>query len=137
MARKMDPVIHFELPSTDSGRAAKFYAEAFGWKSAELGPEAGGFVLAFTTETDEKSRIPKVRGAINGGFYKREKPADAVRLTILVDDIRVAMKKVAEAGGKVLGEPFELPGVGLFVSFTDSEGNLATINQDFVIKRLK
>lgn len=64
-----------------------------------------------------------MRGAINGGFYTRESPADAVRLTILVDDIRAAMKKIAEAGGKVQGEPFELPGVGLFVSFTDSEGN--------------
>jgi hypothetical protein len=29
-----------------------------------------------------------------------------------------------------------MPGVGLFTSFRDTEGNVATINQDFAIKRL-
>ena len=28
------------------------------------------------------------------------------------------MKKVTEAGGKVLGEPMEIPGYGLYVSFS-------------------
>jgi predicted enzyme related to lactoylglutathione lyase len=137
MARKMDPVIHFEMPATDARRAAKFYDRVFGWKTASLGPEAGDFVLAFTTESDEATRMPKVRGAINGGFYKKSSGTDGVRLTILVDDVREAMKKIEEAGGKIIGEPFELPDVGLFVSFTDSEGNVATINQDFQVKRLK
>ncbi len=120
----------------DSERVRKFYESAFGWQTTPLGPETDDFVLAFTIETDEKTRMPKKRGAINGGFYKKTKPDQHVKLTILVDDIREAMKKVEEAGAKVLGEPFELPGVGLFVSFIDTEGNLGTINQDFTIKRL-
>ncbi|MCX9082670.1 MAG: hypothetical protein OIN83_10780 [Candidatus Methanoperedens sp.] len=33
------------------------------------------------------------------------------------------MKTVADAGGKVLGEPMEIPGIGQYVSFTDTEGN--------------
>jgi uncharacterized protein len=132
----MNPVIHFEMPAEDSERVRKFYESAFGWETTPLGPEAGNFVLAFTIETDEKTRMPKKRGAINGGFYKKTKPDEHVRLTILVDDIWEAMKKVEAAGGKVLGEPFELPGVGLFATFIDTEGNLATINQDFTIKRL-
>jgi predicted enzyme related to lactoylglutathione lyase len=134
--QKMNPVIHFEMPAEDSERVRKFYESAFGWQTIPLGPETDDFVLAFTIETDEKTRIPKKRGAINGGFYKKTKPDQHVKLTILVDDIREAMKKVEAAGGKVLGEPFELPGVGLFVSFIDTEGNLGTINQDFTIKRL-
>ena len=45
-----------------------------------------------------------------------------------VDDIREAMKKVEMAGGKIvggqtLGEPDDIPGVGLYVSFIDTEGN--------------
>jgi uncharacterized protein len=134
--QKMNPVIHFEMPAEDSERVRKFYESAFGWQTIPLGPETDDFVLAFTIETDEKTRIPKKRGAINGGFYKKTKPDQHVKLTILVDDIREAMKKVEAAGGKVLGEPFELPGVGLFVSFIDTEGNLGTINQDFTIKQL-
>jgi uncharacterized protein len=136
MSNKMDPIIHFEMPAEDTERVRKFYESAFGWQTTPLGPEAGDFVLAFTIETDEKTRMPKKRGAINGGFYKKTKPDEQVRLTILVDDIREAIDRIEAAGGKVLGEPIEMPGVGLFVLFTDTEGNLATINQDFTIKRL-
>ena len=41
------------------------------------------------------------------------------------------MKKVAEAGGKVLGEPLEIPGVGQYVSFSDTEGNRVSMLQPF------
>jgi predicted enzyme related to lactoylglutathione lyase len=142
MSNKMDPVIHFEMPAKDSERMRKFYESVFGWQTKPLGPEAGDFVLAVPIETEEETRMPKKRGAINGGFYKKTKPDEHIRLTILVDDIREAMKKVEAAGGKVLGggqkpgEPYELPGVGLFATFIDTEGNLATIYQDFTIKRL-
>ena len=34
------------------------------------------------------------------------------------------MKKITEAGGKVLGEPVEIPGIGSYVSFIDTENNL-------------
>jgi predicted enzyme related to lactoylglutathione lyase len=44
-------------------------------------------------------------------------------VVIDVDDFKDAMKKVAKAGGKILGEPMEIPGIGQYVSFTDSEGN--------------
>jgi predicted enzyme related to lactoylglutathione lyase len=136
MSNKMDPVIHFEMPAQDTERVRKFYESAFGWQTTQLGPEMGNFVLAFTIETDEKTRMPKKRGAINGGFYEKTTPDQHTTITILVDDIREAMKKIEAAGGTVLAEPFELPGVGLFTTFRDTEGNVASINQDFTIKRL-
>jgi predicted enzyme related to lactoylglutathione lyase len=132
----MDPVIHFEMPAEDGDRVREFYESAFGWQTMPLGPEMGDFVLAFTTETDEETRIPQKRGAINGGFYRRTEPGQPVKLTILVDDIQEAMRKVELAGGKIIGEPVEMPGVGIFANFRDTEGNVATINQDFAIKRL-
>jgi len=39
------------------------------------------------------------------------------------------MKKVTEAGGQVLGEPMEIPGYGLYVSFFDTEGNRVSMMQ--------
>jgi predicted enzyme related to lactoylglutathione lyase len=33
------------------------------------------------------------------------------------------MSKVKGAGGEIVGEPVEIPGVGWFVSFVDTEGN--------------
>lgn len=132
----MDPVIHFEMPAEDAERVRTFYESAFGWQTTPLGTEADDFVLAFTIETDQKTRMPQKRGAINGGFYKKTEPNQHTRLTILVEDIREAIKKVQAAGGTLIGEVQEMPGVGLFASFLDTEGNLLTLNQDFTIKRL-
>jgi hypothetical protein len=124
----MDPVVHFEMPYKDRDRLAKFYARAFGWKMKKLGKEMGGYVTAATTQTDQKNMV-KRPGVINGGFFpkKRGSPARYPSVVIAVDDIRKAMKKVKDAGGKVLGEPVEIPGIGMYVSFTDTEGNRSSI----------
>ena len=52
---------------------------------------------------------------INGGFFsKREHwPAPHPSVVIALDDIKEGMEKVADAGGKVLGEPMEIPGYGM------------------------
>ncbi len=126
---KMNPVVHFEMPAEDRKRVADFYTNVFGWKTQMLGPEMGGYVLAFTTESDEKG--PKRPGAINGGFFLKseDKPAQYPSVVIFVEDIKKHMKKVDKAGGKVLGEPSDIPGVGLYVSFIDTEGNRVSMLQ--------
>jgi predicted enzyme related to lactoylglutathione lyase len=50
-------------------------------------------------------------------------------VVIAVDDIAQAMDKVTSAGGKVLGEPMEIPGIGRYVSFIDTEGNRVSMLQ--------
>lgn len=126
---KMNPVVHFEMPYDDRARMAAFYQRAFGWRTRMLGEEMGNYVLAATTDCDASG--PTSPGAINGGFYPRrpEWPAQHPSLVIAVEDVRVAMKSVAEAGGEVLGEPMEIPGVGRYVSFFDTEGNRVSILQ--------
>lgn len=125
---KMNPVVHFELPSEDSQRMSKFYGDAFGWQTNQLGPEMGNYVVVMTTETGEDTR-PKTPGAINGGFYKKTKPDQYPTVVIAVDDIQEGMKKVTAAGGKILGgqtvegQPDDIPGVGLYIAFVDTEGN--------------
>src|SRR4051812_31077146 len=116
-----DPVVHFEMPYEDADRMATFY-EIFGWDINKLGPEMGGYMVVHTTETDEKNMVQKP-GNINGGFFKRTKPEQVPSVVIQVTDINEAMKKVAEAGGKVLGgskgdgTPDDIPGVGLYAAF--------------------
>lgn len=136
MRKTMDPVIHFELPAADVGRVRTFYESAFGWQTKQLGDDMGDFVLAFTVETDEETRMPQKRGAINGGFYTRTAKDQQTKITILVDDIHGAIERIKAAGGEILGEPVELPGVGMFASFRDPEGNVATINQDYATRSL-
>lgn len=128
--QKRNPVVHFEMPYENSDRLAKFYSEAFGWGMQKFGEEMGNYVTAATAETDE-NRMVKTPGTINGGFFPK-KTGDSAQypsVVISVDDIKEAMEKVTTAGGKVLGEPIEIPGIGMYVSFTDSEGNRVTLLQ--------
>jgi len=125
----MSPVVHFEMPARDKKRTADFYSSVFGWKMNQLGEEMGNYLLAQTTETDENNMV-KTPGAINGGFfeYQDKEGFNMPHLVISVDNLEESIKKVEGAGGKVLGgsrgkEPDDIPGVGLYVSFIDSEGN--------------
>ncbi|HVR99402.1 MAG TPA: VOC family protein [Thermoanaerobaculia bacterium] len=125
----MNSVVHFEMPYEERERMAKFYESAFGWQTQALGEEMNNYVLATTTETDESG--PKKPGAINGGFYAKSPdiPSPYPSVVIGVDDIQESVRKVTEAGGKVLGEPMEIPGVGQYVSFMDTEGNRVSMLQ--------
>jgi len=125
----MNPIVHFEMPYDNRQRMAKFYESAFGWQTRMLGEDMGNYVLAITTESDDNG--PKKPGAINGGFFpkKPDWPAQHPSIVIAVDDIKTSAKKIRDAGGTVLGEPMEIPGVGKYVSFTDTEGNRVSMLQ--------
>src|ERR1043166_3753884 len=110
---KMNSVVHFEMPAEDRKRMADFYSKTFGWQVQLLGPEMGNYVLATTVESDENGQT-KRPGAINGGFFQKDtsKPAQYPSVVIAVDDIKASMAQIREAGGQVLGDPWEIPGVG-------------------------
>ena len=126
----MNPVVHFEMPAEDRKRMADFYTKVFGWNTQQLGEDMGNYVLATTIDSDENGR-PKKPGAINGGFFQKtdDKPAQYPSVVIAVEDIREHVSNVEKSGGKVLGEPVDIPGVGLYVSFFDTEGNRVSMMQ--------
>lgn len=128
-AKKADPVVHFEMPAEDRKRMAKFYTSAFGWKTQMLGEDMGNYVLATTADEVDKKGRPKRNGIINGGFYTKsdDMPAQYPSVVIAVDSIKKSMNKISKAGGKVIGEPMEIPGFGMYVSFYDTEGNRVSI----------
>ncbi len=133
---KTNPVVHFEMPGEDLNRMKKFYEKAFSWKINQLGPDMGEYVVVSTTETDDK-RMVTMPGTINGGFYKKtEDPlSHHPSVVIAVEDINEAIKKVKEAGGTVIGgqkrdgTPDMIPGVGLYASIIDTEGNRISVLQ--------
>ncbi|MBX4195673.1 VOC family protein [Candidatus Parcubacteria bacterium] len=132
---KNNPVVHFEFPGEDLERMKKFYGEAFGWDFTQMGPEMGNYVVVMTSESDKNGPLEK--GKINGGFYK--KSADPISqypsVVIAVEDINKSIEDVKAAGGQVLGgskkdgQPEMIPGVGMFASILDSEGNRVSIMQ--------
>jgi uncharacterized protein len=128
--KKMNPVVHFEMPATDRVRMADFYTKVFGWQTQMLGEDMGNYVTVSTSPADENGR-PTMPGAINGGFFPviKGEPAQYPSVVIAVDDIKESAASVTKSGGKVLGEPVMIPGVGLYVSFIDTEGNRLSILQ--------
>lgn len=125
----MDPVVHFEIPYDNKTRMSGFYEKAFGWQTKALGEEMGNYVLATASASGEDD-MP-FPGTINGGFFPKiaGAPQQHPAVVIAVEDITKAMAAVREAGGKVLGEPMEIPGVGKYVSFHDTEGNRLSMLQ--------
>lgn len=121
---KQSPVVHFEMPAKDKARVAKFYTEAFGWQMSQLGEEMGGYVLAGTTPVDE-NQMALNPGAINGGFfeYKDEEGMNAPHVVIQVEDLDESIQVVKKAGGEITSDKMPIPGIGMYVSIKDSEGN--------------
>jgi predicted enzyme related to lactoylglutathione lyase len=125
-----NPVVHFEMPYKNAKRVAKFYQNVFGWVAQESGPEMGHYVVVHTTETD-KNNMVKTPGTINGGFYnlKQSPKSKEPSVVISVENIEESMKAIENAGGKMLGKPQDIPGVGKWASFRDSEGNRVSVLQ--------
>jgi len=130
---KMNPVVHFELPAEDKHRMVEFYTKTFGWEAQILGPEMGEYVVVKTTETEENG-FPKKPGIINGGFFTKSKENSLPSVVIAVDDIQEAIKKVKASGGKIIGGskpgvPDDIPNIGLYIAFADTEGNRLSLLQ--------
>jgi predicted enzyme related to lactoylglutathione lyase len=134
----MNPVTHFEMPYDAADRVAKFYKTAFGWKMKNMGEKMGDYVLATTAESAPNGR-PKKGGEINGGFFpkKPDWPAQHPSVVIAVANLAKSMAKVTAAGGQVLGDPMDIPGVGAYVSFVDTEGNRVGMLQPMMAAKAK
>lgn len=119
----MNPVVHFEMPAKDKKRTAEFYESVFGWQMQQMDEKMSNYLLATTTQVDEKTQRPKDPGAINGGFFDYGQQGTMPHLVIAVDDIVKHMEIVKNAGGKIMGDVMDIPGVGKFVMIQDTEDN--------------
>lgn len=137
---KMDPVVHFEVGYNDRERMKKFYSTCFGWQMNQMGDDMGNYVVTHTGPTDEQGMATKP-GFINGGFYAKTDSPDshAPSFVIAVEHIKSSVEAVKKAGGKIKGsmnpdgshtmEPTMIPGVGLWISCEDTEGNRFSLLQ--------
>ena len=114
-------IVHFEIPFDNGDRARGFYREAFGWNVAEM-PEMN-YTTATTGPTSEQG-MPAEPGFINGGMFNRTETAPkGPVLTIDVASIDAALGKIEQLGGTKLVGRTEIPNMGFYAYFTDTEGN--------------
>jgi uncharacterized protein len=118
----MDKVVHFEIPVDDADRARSFYGSVFDWGLQPM--EGYDYTLALTTPVDENTQVPMEPGAINGGLRTRTPETPTPRIVILVDSIDDSLKKIEAEGGSLVAPRAEMPGLGAYAYFKDTEGNL-------------
>lgn len=116
----MPKVIHFEIPAADTERALKFYIKVFGWKFDQY-PGPMNYWLAKAGEDKETG--------INGAITQKGDVVNVTTNTISVPSYEVAIKKIIEAGGKVLSEKTVVPTIGYMSYCQDTEGNVFGIMQ--------
>ncbi len=123
-----DSVGHFEIPADKPDRARKFYAATFGWTMNDV--PGLDYTMVNTGPVDDKG-TPLEPGFIGGGIGKRSKTLEHPVVTIVVDEIEDAIKRVEKNGGKILQRKTALADgtMGWSAYFKDSEGNTVGLYQ--------
>jgi predicted enzyme related to lactoylglutathione lyase len=116
----MPRVIHFEIPAADPDRAVVFYKRVFGWKIDKWAGPANYWLV--TTGEDKEP-------GINGAITEKSESVPATTNTVSVRSFDETVKKVTEAGGKVLMPKMAVPGIGYMTYCRDTEGNTFGIMQ--------
>ena len=107
-----NPVIHFEIESTDQAATRAFFGEVFGWKTDYM-PEMDYALV------DTRSEGAGINGGIGPSHGER---GSSAAFYIGVDDAQAYLDKAAAAGGEVVAPPMEVSeGVSLAL-FSDPAG---------------
>ncbi len=114
------PVVHWEFWSKEPEKVSGFYADVFGWKIENI-PEMN----YRTVDTGGE-------GGINGGIMKPKTgpwPGN-MSFYIDVDDLDAYVKKIADAGGKMIVDRMDIPDMGSYALFEDPDGRVIGIWQE-------
>ncbi|KAB2872210.1 MAG: VOC family protein [Bauldia sp.] len=98
-----------ELMTRDVGQAKDFYAKTLGWTYEDMPMAGDGMTGTYT--------IVRSNGAMVGGMMQMEGPMfegvpDHWFTHLAVDDVDARVAKLKAAGGKVVREPWDIPGIG-------------------------
>ena len=120
----MDKVVHFEVPFDDLDRAKAFYASSFAWNLQTSSMGGMEYTSVITTPSDDQTGMPTEPGAINGGLTQRGAETPAPIVTVGVDSIDDALKRIEASGGTTVTPRTPIADMGAFAYFRDSEGNV-------------
>lgn len=116
----MPRVVHFEIAADNTERAAKFYADVFGWNINKWdGPQEYWMVSTGQREAP----------GFDGGLMKKMENFLGVINTIDVDSVDEYAEKITDSGGAVVMPKMAIPSIGFFAYCRDTEGNIFGIMQ--------
>lgn len=105
-----------ELNTFEPAKARAFYAALLGWEFDEM-PMPGGTYLVARQGDEMVAGIFDMKA----GGMPPDTPSHWFTY-IAVDDVDVRVKQVVTLGGKVLREPWDIPGVGRVAIILDGTG---------------
>jgi hypothetical protein len=102
-------LVHFEIPSGDTGRAKEFWGSLFGWEFQSW---------------DGPMEYHMIQGTEPGGGLMPAQPGQS-GLTVYfdTDDIDATAGQVESLGGTIVMGKTPIPGMGFFAFCKDTEGN--------------
>lgn len=113
-----NPVIHFEIGSTDVASARRFYADLFAW---DVSVDDDGYGVV-TTGSEE---------GIGGGITPTpDGDAPSVTVYVHVDDLEKSLDRAVELGGSRVIGPTPIDEIGSFAMFRDPDGNVLGLFTD-------
>jgi len=109
------PIIHLEIPITDTKKSGEFYEKLFGWKM-DYGWEPDYALFSY--------EVGKNGGLCGGGLDRKDdiKPGNLI-IYVHADNIEAMLERAEKLGGKRVQEKTEIPNVGWFGLFKDLDGN--------------
>jgi len=113
------PVAHFAINADNVDRAKAFYSEVFGWEFT-----SGGWPEFFHIDTGTEKPGHPVGSLQRRRVIVEGRPIHGFECTIAVSDLGAIIDAVKAAGGRIVMDPYSIPGVGTLIFVEDTEGNL-------------
>lgn len=109
-----NPVVHFEIRSTDPDAARTFFGQVFDWKFSP------GAIPGYTyVEHGVDGAIPGAIGPTQGG-------PSMVTFFVVVDDVAETLARAESLGGQIIQPAASVPGI-TFAAFADPQGQIVGI----------
>ena len=113
-----NPIVHFEIRSTDPDATRAFYGELFSWSYPAGGIDGYTYV---------DSGVPS--GTIPGGVSPLQGGGPLVTVFAGVPDVQAALDKAVSLGASVVQGATSVPGV-TFGLFRDPQGQVVGVASD-------
>jgi uncharacterized protein len=126
MAGARNSFVWYELMTSDVASAKTFYAKVVGWTTQDMPMPGMTYTLLQVGDTQVGGLMPLPSEARTAGMRS------CWVAYVGMDDVDIAAAQVKRSGGKILGEPRDIPGVGRFAMVADPMGaafNLFKPNQ--------
>ncbi|MGN6350439.1 MAG: VOC family protein [Candidatus Nitrosocosmicus sp.] len=116
----MPTVEYFQIPADDISRAKEFYNKVFGWEMQKWNNSENSDQEYWMFQTKDDEGNP----GLGGGLMKRQSPQHTVTNFITVSSIEEYSSNIEQSGGKVIMPKTEIPNMGFFAVFLDTENNM-------------